>query len=1257
MRPRQDGEPELEFRLLGPLEVTLGGRAFSLGGANPRALLAVLALDLGRVVALDRLVDDLWGEDAPATAAHAIQVNVSTLRKAFEPAVGRRIIVTRPPGYLLELDPDSVDVHRFQRLAADGRAALADGDPALASRLLQEGLSLWRGPALADFAYEPFAQGEIARLEELRLAALEDRIEADLALGRHDELVGELEGLVAAEPLRERVRGQLMLALYRSGRQADALDSYREARHALVDELGIEPGPALRELEGAILRQDESLMLAGAAAPGAAPAMQFRRLVTMLFVDVVGSLALSETLDPEAMHAVMRRYFDAVSAAVDRHGGTIEKFAGDAVMAAFGVPVAHEDDALRAARAALEIQGAIAGLDERLAVRIGIETGEVLATGERQQQRLVTGDAVGVASRLEQLAAPGEIVVGELAGRLIGHAGRLEPLGKLEIRGKREPLAAFRLLEVADAAPSLERRLDAPLVGRNPELGQLRKALKRAVETRTLGAVSVVGPAGIGKSRLARELMRRARGVTVLSGRCPSYGEGITYWPLRSIVRDAAGGEDAETIAAALAGLDDADAIADRLAGALAGAGAPHPAAEIAWAFRRFCETLAARRPLLLVLDDLHWAEPTLVELVQHLVERGGDHPILVVCLARDELTDEETTVLGERLVLDALSAPETETLLEQLAGGPVPQDERDRIVEAAEGNPLFVEQLLALAAERGLGPERPLPATIQTLLAARLDRLGPGERAVLERGAVVGREFTREEVAALLEPAAGRTVARHLDALARRGFVRPAGDDAFRFRHVLIQEAVYRAAPKRLRAQLHRRFAEQLADVDELVGYHLEQAYRLGAELGDDDQALATEAGSRLGEGGIRAAKRGDISAAVNLLGRSVSLLPENNERRLELLCELGTALKAAGEYERADAVLGEAAERAAARGDSRVEFRAKIEQGWPRVLRGEERAEDFVDLVKRALSVFEKERDDRCLARGWLFLAAVRGTLQSRHADSEEAAVRALRHYRRTGFSSHGCLSLLASALYYGPTEVEVGIARCQRLLADAEGDRSAQADVLPCLACLEAMRGRFGTAREQLARAREIYVELGQRAGLVRDWAVAAAEIELLANEPEKAAALLEDASVAISDDGDTAWAATLDAALAKARYAQGRLEDAVRLASAAMESALTDDVVTASCCRRVKAKALARLGEAVESEQLAQQSIALLASSDQLNERGEALLDLAEVFRRGGRVVEAAAAAEEGLELLRSKGNLVLAERVRAMLAELKAGAIA
>ena len=859
----------IEFRLLGPLEVLRDGERVALRAAKQRALLADLLVHGGRVVSVDRLVEDLWQESPPTGARHALEAQVSRLRSALGDAAA---VVARPPGYAIEVEPLSIDTVRFERLLADAREAAAR-DPDRAAARASEALTLWRGPALADFTYEPFAQAEIARLEGLRASAVELRIDADLALGR-DGLVPELEALVAADPVRERLRAQLMLALYREGRQADALAAYRDARRALVEELGIEPGPELRELEAAILRQDEAL-----ARPAQIPSPPQRKLATILYADLADSTGLAVSLDPEALRSLLHRYFDAASAAVSRHGGVVEKFVGDAVMAVFGSPLAHEDDALRAARAAVEVRDAVGRLDDEVArdlgvslqVRIGLATGEVLAGGGADEP-LATGPAVIVASRLQLEVAPGEIAVDELTRRLTAGAGRFEALGDVDLRGLRQPMQAFRLEELSEEAPALVRRLDAPLVGRVDELAALRDALDAAVRERTLKAVAVLGAPGIGKSRLTRELVDAvADDATVLRGRCDAYGEGTTFRPLREALGSP------EEVAAVLEGEPEAEAIASRLE-AVFRTDTAVPVEEVPWAFRRYCETLAARRPVVLALDDLHWAEPPLLDLVEYLAASARDAPILLVCIAREELAEERPAIpgLGARLALEPLSDDETNALADQLLPeSALDAETHDRLVAAAEGNPLFLEQLVAHVAETGLLEP---PETLRALLAARLDRLGPGERGVLERAAVVGRDFSVADVTELLDAAAAPTAAAHLDVLARRGFIRHVGGSAFRFRHWLIHDAAYRAAPKELRAELHERFADVLARRgadDELVGYHLEHAYLLSTELAPADrhaQRLAEDAGRRLGAAGIRAWKRGEALGASGLLSRSAA-------------------------------------------------------------------------------------------------------------------------------------------------------------------------------------------------------------------------------------------------------------------------------------------------------------------------------------------------------------------------------------------------
>jgi DNA-binding SARP family transcriptional activator len=1233
---------QLEVRLLGPLEVSSQGREVPTGGPKPRALLAALALEAGRVVSVDRLVESLWPGEPPDTAGHAVQVYVSQLRKTL----GEGAISTRPPGYAFEPDPGSVDVHRFVRLAGEGREALGGSDAAGASSVLREALALWRGPALADFTYEPFAQTEIARLEDLRAVAVEDRIEADLALGRHAELVSELEALVESQPLRERPRGQLMLALYRSGRQADALAAYRAARETLVEELGIDPGPALRELEAAILRQDEALLPPKGAV--AAPAMQFRRLVSVLFVDVVESMALADTLDAEALGRVLSSYFEAVSAVLTRHGGTVEKYAGDAVMAVFGIPVSHEDDALRAARAALDIRTAIAALNKRLGVRleirIGVESGEVVTTPSDTRQRLVTGEAVGIAARLEESAAADEIVVGEVAARLIDHAARLAPLGALAIKGKREAVRAFRLVEIETIAPAFARHLDASLVGRKRELAALRKLLKQAVDGSAVRVAVVVGSPGVGKSRLAAELARRARGATARFGRCLAYGEGITYWPLREVV-ETAEGQERDAILAAL----EADT--------------PPPASEIALLFRHLCESLARDRPLIVVFDDVHWAEPTFLELVEHLADKGVG-PILVVCVAREDLVHERPTFLegrdnAQRIVLDALSGDDADALLEGLGGAILESDQRARIVEAAEGNPLFLEQLLALALEGGLAG-RPLPETVQALLAARLDRLGPGERAVLERGAVVGKEFTADDVVSLLDAEAAPTVDSHLGTLAARGFIRPRGEGGLAFRHGLVQEAVYRAAPKRLRAELHERFADRLdrtyadlPELDEFVGHHLEMAYRFRTELGESDRRtarLAEDSGRRLGHAGIRAWKRVDIHATTNLLERSTSLLPTDEPVRLEYLCELALALRTFGDAPAAAYVVADVIDSSRKAGNRRLELRARIEGEYLRLLQDpRSTADELLAATREGIPMFESVGDERALGRAWLLDGFVQGGLRANYKTWEESAERALEHYKNANWPTSTCVGEIAAALYYGPTPVPVGIARCEQLRQREVSDRVGEANVGVFYGGLLAQRGDIDEARRSIAAARETFADIGQRTAAAIRCSAVLGDVELLAGNAETAADVLRDLCDELVLLGDSSHLASRAGDLAEALYVSGRLDEAHEWSRIAEQHTAADDVDARIRWLPVRAKIAARRASEVGALALAHEAVNLAESSDGLNRRAKAYSDLAEVLHRAERA-EAATAFAEALSLYELKGNLVGVAQVRALSAD-------
>ena len=1211
---RRAAHRAVELRLLGPLEAWRGGAELALGGPKPRALLAILALEVGRVVSVDRLVEDLWPGDPPESAPHAVQVYVSQLRKALGDAIAREGF-----GYRLGVEPEAVDTHRFAKLAADGHEELRGGNAAAATSTLREALALWRGPALADFAYEPFSQAEISRLEEVRFAALEDRIEADLALGRHSELVPEIEALVDAQPLRERPRALLMRALYLAGRQADALAAYRSARETLVEELGIEPGPELRELEAAILRQDESLV---PSPQSASPAIRTRRLAAVLSVGLE-----ADADDVEVEDDLLTGAASTVVSAVTRHGGVAERLADGSVLAVFGVPVAHEDDPVRAARAGVEARDVLAAT-ETVAFRGAIEAGEVVAAG-----RTASGPPVRAAALLRQGAAAGELLVGKTAVR------RLDRFAQFEGRGD-----DVALIELTEPTPSFARRPETELVGRKRELATLRKALKLARQRGTARTVLVVGPPGVGKSRLAAELTRRSRGVSALWGRCLSYGEGITYWPLREMLAQAGAGPEREAVLAAL----DADA-------------PPPPAAEIALLFRRLCEASARRKPLVLVFDDLHWAERTFLELVEQVADKA-DGPLLAVCLAREELLEDAPGFLEgaenvERIELEGLSPDETETLLDRLDGTVLGADQRSRLADAAEGNPLFVEQLLALALEGGL-TERALPETIQALLAARLDRLGPGERAVLERGAVVGKEFSRDDVAALLEPDAASTADAHLRTLADRRFLR-GHDGAFAFRHVLVQEAVYRSAPKRLRAELHERFADRLdaahpdvLDLDELAGYHLELAYRLRVDLGELDrraEQLAHDAGRRLGAAGIRAWKRVDVPATTRLLGRATALLPAHEPIRLDHLCELGIATRTSGDPTRAAELLDGVIEESDAAGDRRTELRARIEREYVRLLQEPgTTAKALLDATQEGIAVFETVGDERALGRAWLLHGFVLGGHLGRHKEWEEAAERALQHYRNAGWPVSTCIGELAAALYYGPTPAPEGIARCEELLADGSLDRVGRAHVTAFLGGVVAQRGDFDAARAHVASARATYEELGQRTAAETYCGALLADVELLAGDAVAAEETLRPLCTEIERSQTYSNLASRASDLGEALYAQGDVDGAEQWTLIAEAHAAHDDLDAQMLWRSVRAKAHARRGALESAERLAWEAARLVGDSDGLNRRARVETDLGEVLRLAGKGGESSAALARALELYRRKGNVVGAAHTQALL---------
>jgi DNA-binding SARP family transcriptional activator len=1257
---------DIEFRVLGPFEVLVEGRALELKRRKQRSLLALLMLRAGEVVSTDRLVEELWAGTPPKTAVGSLQNLVSGLRKAL----GRDTVRTREPGYMLDVDPDRVDLHRFERLVAQ---AAEGGDVERRSSLLREALGLWRGAPLADLAFEPFAHVEVARLEELRTAAREELVQAELELGRHSQLVGELETLVAENPLRERLRGQLMLALYRSGRQAEALEAYRQARETLVEELGIEPSPGLQRLEQSILRHDSELELAAVSGTEPATGEERRKTVTVLFVGIVDFASLGTALDPEVLRSIMRRYFDTVRTIVERHGGTVEKFIGDTAMAVFGIPLMHEDDALRAVRSAQELSEALIALNTELErdqgeglvlqIRSGIDTGEVLVGDAASGQPLATGPAVTVAMRLQQAAMPGETLVGEATRAVLREAAALETVEQIEAGAQLGAVRAFRLLEVGDHA-GLRPPTRAPFVGRNDELAALRRAFDAARAERRSRVVTVLGEAGIGKTRLISEFVESLGGdATVLVGRCVSYGEGATYLPLAEIVRQAAPERPQATIAGLLAGDKDAALIAERVAELAGRSEGAAPTGELFWAVRRLLESLARTRPVIAVLEDVHWAEPTLLDLVEYLGAWSSDEPVLVLSVARPELLDQRPgwRTTTETIRLEPLSSDESETLLSGLGAKQLSNRTRARILEVAEGNALFVEQLLAYVTE-DVGPERldeSVPPSIDALLASRLDALDAEERAVLERAAVVGKDFARSAVIHLSPPETVTMLDPRLVDLERRGLVHArrspsSKEDEFRFHHVLIRDVAYMGITKERRADLHERhglWLEQRNEPEELVGYHAEQAHRYTGELRASDPdlpRLASWAGGHLSAAGIRAWKRADTPAAVNLLGRATALLSPERQERVELLCELGVAQKVSGDFKRGEQTLIEASE--AAVPDQGTRLRAQIELAHLHLFSDSRGATaDLIELAVKAIPIFDELGDDRSLGRTWRHVGYVRG-IEGRLADWQESVERALVHYSRSGWSASGCLAELAAALFFGPTPVAEALERCNELLDEAT-DRAGRANVLAFMGGLEAIEGRFDDARLRVNEAATTYEEIGELYALANNCGRVLGRIEMLVGDPPAAERTLEECCTTFERMHDVAGLSTVAAELADALYAQELYEQAGSWLDLAQKKAPAEDVSAQWTWRRVRGKLLAREGAHREAEALARKAAEIAARTDALSDHGTVLLDLAEVLLLSNKETEAAAQFERGLRLFEQKGNRVSAQAARAMLSEL------
>ena len=951
-----------------------------------------------------------------------------------------------------------------------------------------------------------------------------------------------------------------------------------------------------------------------------------RKTVTVLFCDVSGSTALGERLDPEATRRLLARYFESARAILERHGASVEKFIGDAVMAVFGIPQVHEDDALRAVRAAVEVRDSV----EELVLRIGVNTGEVVAgTGET----LVTGDAVNVAARLEQAAAPGTVLLGEETYRRVRDGVEVERVAPIEAKGKSEPLTAYRLERVHEGAAAFARHLDVPLVGRERELAQLEHAFEAVSRGRSCHLFTILGPPGIGKTRLANEIVRRlGERALVVRGHCLSYGEGITYWPLLQMLRDLGGASD--LLALLEAGF--------------------HPE-ETNRAVRRLFEQLARERPLVALIDDVHWAEPTFLDLVDHVADLSRDAPILLLCLARPDLLDERPGWGSGRhnattLLLSRLSSDEADTLMVMLAGAELDEATREHISSAADGNPLFVEQMLAMLGEDGPG-EASVPPTIQALLAARLDRLEPSERTLLEYASVVGKEFWLRVIEDL------RADARALPALARKDLIQPhrsnvfPDDDAYRFRHDLIRDAAYEALPKATRSQLHERvagwLAGELSEFDEIVGYHLEQAYRLRSELGEDPAEVAVRAGQILGGAGVRAEERADFPAAINLLSRAAELLRADAADRAELLVRLGWAHFDAGSLDAAYAAFEDAGESGA---DHEVLVsRAKIGCVAVDVMRGSELSAALAAL-ERELAVLERGGDNTALAEGYREAAKTESHL-GRSETADRLFEKAIVNARLSGshrIEADVILWQLAMQCW-GYLPAQEGLRRTNELL-DRGATGMGEAFAYVTRGRYRGLRGDLVGGRADIETGRALIREFGAAfyvAGSAQEYAA----FELDAGDYAAAEVCAREAFDLFNTMGGADVSYGAAAFVAQTLVGLRRMDDAERFTQIAEQHTPSDDVSTQMEWLSAQALVLASRGDHAGAEKLAREAVALGEPTDYLEMRARAATALASVLAASERTGEAARWFREAMRLYSRKESVHGVKRMRSALSEL------
>ena len=1012
--------------------------------------------------------------------------------------------------------------------------------------------------------------------------------------------------------------------------------------------------------------------------------------MTVLFADLVGFTSRAEQMDPEDVRALLSPFYARLRAELERFGGTVEKFIGDAVMALFGAPVTHEDDAERAVRAALAIRDWVHE-EERIQVRLAVNTGEALIMlGARpsEGEGMAAGDVVNTAARLQAAAPVNGVLVGERTFRETRAVIEYREAEPVAAKGKRDPVPVWEALQArARLGVDVPHQAKARLVGRERELGALRDALARVRAERTPQLVTLVGVPGIGKSRLVYELWQIADAEADLiswrQGRSLPYGEGVSYWALAEMVKAQAGileDDPADQAGAKLAqmtadviGAADADWVHRHL-GSLAGlgsggmpAGGDQNEAFAAW--RLFFEALAERRPLVLVFEDLHWADDGLLDFVDYLVGWAGEVPLLVLGAARPELLARRPGWGGGKpnaitLSLAPLSDGETARLIGSLLGRPVLEaGQQAGLLAHAGGNPLYAEQYVQILADHWAGQELPLPESIQGIIAARLDLLAPPEKRLLQDAAVIGKVFWPAAVAALGGTPDRGELQEYLHGLERKQFIRRerrssvTGETQYAFVHMLLRDVTYGQIPRAARAGKHARAAgwiESLGrpeDHAEMLAHHYLSAMDLARAASQDTTGLAPGARGALQRAGDRAFALNAFPAAAGYYRAALALWQEDaQEQRAGLLLLMGAALHEIGELEQAGTALAEGAEAAAAASLPVLQTRIRILLAEIDALQGGAFGEALAEC-ERATAILEAEGDLEGLAGAWLLAGKVRFWLGDSPAD-QQALERAIAYARQAGsrrLQIQASSWLLATFLYL-PIPADTAIARAEQLLQTANGEPWAEAEILGPISLIYAYAGRFAEAREAIARAQSVYGRSGAKikAAMV---ATAAGQIELTAGDPATAERHLREAYQTFHAMGERGYLGTLNGCLAEALYAQGQLGDAQQITEEAQAAATPGDIDAQARWRAARAKILAHRGQFPAAQTLLDEAAALVSPTSWAALQAEILVAKAEVSQLAGAPEQAAASLRAALRIYKDRHATPLVDQTAAALASL------